>query len=321
MKAIRISETGDLDFLKYEDIPKPSPGNGEVCVRIHFAGVNFIDTYIRSGYYKRQLPLTLGMEASGVVEAVGPEVQGLAAGDRVAYAGHPGSYAQYSVLKAEYLIPLPADINFEQGAAFPLQGMTAHYLTHDLHHVMPGEVVLVHAAAGGVGLILVQWLKHLGARVIGTVSTSEKAQAAHEAGADGIINYTAEDFVQRIMQLTNGRGADYIIDGVGRATFAGDLEAVRVRGHVCLFGSSSGACDPVAVNSLMPRSVTVSGATLWNFIATREDLIKRAEAVIGGIREGWLKVHIDSIFDLKDAASAHRVLQARKTIGKVLLRP
>lgn len=320
MKAIGISETGDPDVLKWRDVPQPVPGKGEVRVGIKYAGVNFIDTYIRSGYYQRALPLILGMEASGVVEAVGADVDLFAVGDRVAYAGHLGAYAQYSVLKAEHLIPLPGDISFEHGAAFPLQGMTAGYLVNDFHQIKPGDVVLVHAAAGGVGLLAVQWAKHAGARVIGTVSTSEKARIAREAGAESVILYTGEDFVEQVMVLTNGRGADYIIDGVGKTTFAKDLEAVRVRGRVCLFGSSGGACDPVLPNSLMARSVTVSGGALWNFIAAREELLRRAGEVVAGLRAGWLKLRIDSIVDLKDAAQAHRVLQGRQTSGKVLLK-
>jgi NADPH2:quinone reductase len=320
MKAICVSETGDASVLKFQDIPQPIPGKGEAGIRIKYAGVNFIDTYIRSGYYKRPLPLTLGMEASGIVESVGEGVDEVGVGDRVAYAGYLGAYAEYSIVKAEHLIPLPQDISFEKGAAFPLQGMTAHYLTHEFHRIIATDTVLIHAAAGGVGLNLVQWVKHMGAKVIGTVSTLEKAVIAREAGADDIILYTMEDFVEQVMQLTDGKGVDYIIDGVGKTTFMKDLEAVRVRGHVCLFGSSSGACGPMVPNSLMPRAVTVSGGTLWSFMATRDELLRRADDVIEGIRDGWLKINIGSIYDLQDAAQAHRALEGRKTHGKILLK-
>jgi NADPH2:quinone reductase len=237
MKAIKISSYGAADVLTYSDSePKPVPDAGQALVKIHTAGLNFVDIYQRRGTYPVQLPYIPGLEASGVVEEVGAGVLGVRPGDRVAYTGHLGSYSEYTVIDAGRLIPLPEEISFEQGAAFPLQGMTVHYLIHDFREPKPGDTVLVHAAAGGVGLLLVQWAKRLGARVIGTVSTEEKARTAIEAGTDHVILYTKQDFVSETMRFTNGRGAQLIIDGVGKSTFSGDLEAVSLKGHIVVFG-------------------------------------------------------------------------------------
>jgi NADPH2:quinone reductase len=211
-------------------------------------------------------------------------------------------------------------MTFEQGAAFPLQGMTAHYLIHDFRKPKPGETVLIHAAAGGVGLLMVQWAKRLGATVIGTVSTEEKARTAAEAGADHVILYTKQDFVSETMRLTNGRGAQLIIDGVGKSTFSGDLEAVSLRGHIVIFGSASGPADPVLPNSLGAKSISISGGSLGNFIATREDLVRRSGDVLRAINEGWLKLRIDRVLPLADAAEAHRLLEGRKSMGKIVLK-
>lgn len=320
MKAVCIAKTGGPEVMRLKNMPLPEPDAGEVRVRLSYAGVNFIDVYIRNGYYERPLPLTLGMEGAGIVDAVGDGVIEFKPGDRVAYAGHPGSYAEYSLVKVQELIPLPEDISLQEGAAFPLQGMTAHYLTHDFYRIRKGDTVLVHAAAGGVGLQTVQWLKHMGARVIATVSTTEKAKVASMAGADDVILYTKEDFVAETLDITDGNGADYIIDGVGKTTFMGDLEAVKVRGHVCLFGAASGAADPLGPYALMPKSITVSGGSLFNFIRTREELLHRAHDVIDGMREGWLNIRIEHAFMLKEAAHAHRLLQSRGTTGKLLLK-
>lgn len=240
-------------------------------------------------------------------------------GDRVAYWGHLGAYAEASIVPASSLIRLPDDLSFEQGAAFPLQGMTAHYLVHEYRLPKPGDTVLIHAAAGGMGLLLVQWIKHLGGRVIGTVSTEEKARAAREAGADEVIPYTRQDFVAETKRLTNGRGADLIIDGVGRTTFAGNLEAVAVRGHVVIYGAASGPAVPIVPNSLMPRSISVSGGSLGNYLQTRQELLRRANDVLKGIREGWIRLRIDHVLPLSKAREAHRLLENRKSIGKIIL--
>lgn len=319
MRAICVNQYGDANVLKLEDVPVPQPKAGEALVRLKAAGLNFIDIYMRSGRRDIPLPFIPGREGAGIVEAVGEGVTEVKPGDRVAYAGSLGSYAEYNVVKALQLIPLPDEISFEQGAAFPLQGMTAHYLLHDFYPIKPGMNVLVHAAAGGVGLLLVQWLKHLNARVIGTVSNEEKAAIAKAAGVDDIILYTKQDFVAETKKLTNEEGAEYIIDGVGKDTFTKDLDAVRTRGCICLFGSSSGPADPLAPNSLQARSLTVCGGMLDNHIRTQEELINRAHDVLNAMREGWLKLKIDHTFPLEQAKEAQLALENRKTSGKVIL--
>jgi len=320
MKVIRITENGDANVLKIADLPLPKPGPGQALVRLKAVGLNFIDIYMRTGLYPRQLPYTPGLEGAGTVEAIGEGVTEVKPGDRVAYTGNIGSYAEYNLVKAWQLIPLPADMSFEQGAAFPLQGMTAQYLLHDYYPIKPNDYVLVHAAAGGVGLLLVQWLKHMGAKVIGTVSTKEKAEIAKNAGADHIILYTQQDFVEEVKKITHDKGVDYIIDGVGKSTFTKDLEAARVYGHICIFGSASGPADPIAPNALQIKSLTISGGSLFNCLNTREELLYRANAVISGIKEGWLKLKIDHVLPLEQAAEAQRMLEGRKTTGKVILR-
>lgn len=319
MKAIQVTQTGDASVLELKELSIPPLGAGEALVRVKAAGLNFIDIYIRTGRYERPLPHTPGLEAAGIVEAVAPDVTEVNVGDRVAYTGQLGSYAEYNVVKANRLIPLPDDMSFEQGAAFPLQGMTAHYLLHEFYKIRPGDFVLVHAAAGGVGRLLVQWAKHLGANVIGTVSTEDKATIAKAAGADHVILYTKQDFVAETSKITHNKGIDYIIDGVGKTTFPKDLEAVRLRGHICLFGSVSGPADPFPPNSLQAKSITLYGGTLLNFILTRDELLKRANAVLQAVREGWLKLTIDYKFPLEEAAKAQQMLESRKTTGKIIL--
>jgi len=322
MKTVEVEKTGGPEVLQVQDIGGlEPPGPGQALVRIVYAGVNFMDVGQRRGTYPREVPFTPGVEAAGVVESIGTEVPWIKAGDRVAYTGEPGAYAEASLVRADRLIPLPDDISFEQGAAFPLQGMTAHYLIHEFRMPGPGDFVLVHAAAGGVGLHLVQWAKHLGAHVIGTVSTEEKAQIAREAGADYVILYTKQDFAIETRRLTKGRGADLILDGVGKNTFKGDMETVAIRGQIVMFGATSGPADPISPNALMGRSVSISGGSLPNFISNREEMMNRADDVIQGIREGWLKLKIDRILDLSDAAEAHRMLESRATSGKILLAP
>lgn len=319
MKAIQMTQPGDISVLKFIDLPTPQPGPDEALIRLKAAGLNFIDIYIRIGRYQRPLPLTPGLEGAGIVEAVGKNVTTVKPGDRVAYTGTIGSYAEYNVVKADQLIPLPNDISFEQAAAIPLQGMTAHYLLHEYYRVKPGDHVLVHAAAGGVGLLLTQWIKHLGGIVIGTVSTEEKAAIAKAAGADHIILYTKQDFATEANKITNGKGVDFIIDGVGKTTFIKDLDAVKIHGWICLFGSASGPVDPFPPNTLQAKSIILAGGTLFNFLNTHEEILMRANAVFKGIKEGWLSLKVDYMYPLQDAAKAQQMLEGRNTVGKVVL--
>lgn len=319
MKAIQMSQYGGPEVLKMSEVSEGKPGRGQALIRLEAAGVNFIDIYQRRGTYPVKLPYIPGLEGAGTVEAIGEGVTNVKIGDRVAYVHDPGSYAEYSLVKAERLILLPPGMSFEQGAAFPLQGMTAHYLIHEFYKIKKGDVVLIHAAAGGVGLLLVQWAKHLGARVFGTTSTEEKAEIAKEAGADEVILYTKQSFSEEVKRLTGGHGADYIIDGVGKTTFPGDLEAAALRGHVVIFGAASGLADPISPNVLMSRSLTVSGGSLFNYLLNKEELSRRAQAVIEGVKSGWLKLKIDQTFPLKKASEAHKKLEERMTSGKIVL--
>lgn len=319
MKAIQISRYGGPEVLGIKNIQIDKPRKGQALVRIALAGVNFIDIYQRRGTYPVALPFVPGSEGAGIVEAIAEDVKNVKPGDRVAYVHEPGSYAEYALVRAEQLIALPAELSFEQGAAFPLQGMTAHYLLHEFRKVKAGDTVLIHAAAGGMGLLLVQWAKHLGARVLGTVSTEAKAKIAKEAGADEVIVYTKRDFVAEVKRLTAEHGADLIIDGVGKTTFAGNLQAAALRGNIVIFGAASGPADPISPNVFMGRSLTVSGGSLFNYLLSREELQGRAQAVIEGLCKGWLKVRIDEVFALENAAEAHRKLEERRTSGKVLL--
>lgn len=321
MKAVRVSEYGKVDVLRIAEVAKPKPNAGEALIQLKTAGLNFIDIHMRLGVPRVSVPLPFipGREGAGIVEAVGEGVTEVKAGDRVAFTGQVGSYAEYIVVKAAELIPLPDDISFELGAAFPLQGMTAHYLVHEYYRIKPGDNVLVHAAAGGVGLLLVQWLKHMGARVIGTVSTEEKAKIARNAGADDIILYTQQDFVAESLKLTQDKGVDYIIDSVGKTTFSKDLEAIKPLGWITLFGSASGPADPLLPNSLQAKSVTISGGMLFTHISTREKLLRRANDVMNAIREGWLQFKIDKVFPLAEAAEAQHLMESRQTTGKVIL--
>jgi NADPH2:quinone reductase len=322
MKAIRAIRAGDPSVLQLEDIPQPKAGPGEALVRIHVAGVNFADIYYRNGSARTPIPFpfTPGIEGAGVVEAVGDGVSEVKAGDRVAYAGGLGSYAEYHAVKVGQLAPLPKEMSFEDGAAVILQGLTAHYLLHEFYPVKRGSTVLVHAAAGGMGLLLVQWLKHLGAVAIGTVSTEAKAKIAREAGAEHVINYTTQDFVEEAKKLTGGKGVDYIIDGVGKTTFTKNLDALRHRGWATIFGMASGPAEAVVPNSLMMKALTISGGSLFNFMVTRDEVLGRARDVFAGVREGWLKLHIDRALPLAQAAEAHRLLESRQTTGKLILK-
>lgn len=322
VRGIRISQYGESEVLKLEDYELPAPGAGEALVRLQAAGLNFLDIYQRRGSmgYKLPLPYTPGHEGAGVVEQVGEGVTLVKPGDRVAYTSVLGSYSQAAIVPVDKLIILPAELSFEQGAAFPLQGMTAHYLLHEFHKIKKGDTVLIHAAAGGMGLLLVQWAKHLGAEVFGTVSNEEKAQRAKQAGADHVIDYTKQDFVEEVKRITKDKGVDFIIDGVGKDTFAKNLQAVATRGHVVIFGAASGVADPVVPNSLMAKAITISGGSLYNFLRDRDELMMRANDVLAGIKEGWLKLTIDHVLPLSEAAKGHALLEDRKTIGKVILR-
>lgn len=320
MKAIRVAQYGDAGVLDLTtDQQVPVPGKGQVLIRIRAAGVNFVDIYQRRGFYPVNLPFVPGLEASGEVEAVGEGVTSVRPHDRVAYTGRLGSYSEFVSIDADRLISIPQSLSFIEAAAIPLQGMTAHYLIHEYRKPGPGDTVLVHAAAGGVGLQLVQWAKHLGATVIGTVSTEMKAQAAREAGADHIILYTKQDFIAEVKRITGGKGAELILDGVGRTTFTGDLEAVAKRGHVVIFGSASGPADAVPPGVLQQRSFSVSGGSLGNFTSTREELVMRSRAVLEAVGQGWLKLRISRVLPLEEAREAHRLLETRGSIGKIVL--
>jgi len=322
MYAVRVHEFGSVDVMRYEQVPLPEPGVGEARVKLEAAGVNFIDIYHRSGQYKGALPLTLGQEGAGVVEAVGPGVTEVKTGDRVAYASQQGSYAEYHVVAAWRLVSVPESVSSQQAAAVMLQGMTAHYLTHSTYPLRPGDVALIHAAAGGVGLLLVQIAKRRGARVIGTVSTEEKAQLAKQAGADEVILYTQADFEQEVKRLTGGKGVNVVYDSVGKTTFDKSLNCLSPRGYMVLFGQSSGAVPPLDPQVLNAKgSLFLTRPTLAYYTADRAELLQRANDLFAWMASGKLEVRIDVTFPLAEAAKAHRYMQARQSKGKVLLIP
>lgn len=322
MKAIRIYQNGGPEVLKFEDVPIPTPGPKEALVRVAAIGVNFVEVYHRIGLYKVALPFTPGTEAAGVVEAIGAEVTEVQVGDRVAYALALGAYAEYALVPSFKLVKLPAAISFEDSAAAMVQGMTAHYLAHSTYPLKQGETCLVHAAAGGVGLLLVQMAKRLGARAIGTVSTEEKAQLARNAGADEIIFYTKQDFEAEVKRLTNARGVHVVYDSVGQTTYEKSLNCLAPRGLLALFGQSSGAVPPIDPLVLSAKgSVYLTRAALANYTATREELLWRANDVLGWIASGELKLRIHRTLPLHESAEAHRLLESRATAGKLLLKP
>jgi NADPH2:quinone reductase len=322
MKAIRVHAPGGPEVMKYEDVPEPQPKAGEAIVKVDAAGLNFIDVYQRSGLYKLDMPLTLGLEAGGTVTAVGAGVTDVKVGDKVAYTGVPGAYAQFAAVPAARLVVLPQGVSTKQGAATMLQGMTAHYLATSTYPLKKGDTCLVHAAAGGVGLILCQIARLRGARVIGTVSTDEKAKLAREAGADEVILYTKQDFAAEVKRLTNGKGLQVVYDSVGKDTWEGSLNCCALRGMIALYGQSSGPIgqiDPQILNA--KGSLFLTRPSLFHYIATREELTQRAGELFGWIREGKVKLRMEFEFPLKDTAEAHRALEGRKTTGKVLLIP
>ncbi len=306
--------------MQLVDAPAPQPGPKQALVRLHASGVNFIDVYFRIGLYKADLPIALGNEGAGVVEAVGAEVTEVAPGDRVAYAMSRGSYAQYAVIPAALLVKIPDRLEFIPAAAAMLQGMTAHYLTHSVYALKSGDTCLVHAAAGGAGGLIVQMAKMLGARVFGTVSTEQKAQIARGHGADEIILYMQQDFEAEVKRLTGGRGVDVVYDSVGKTTFEKSLNSLRPRGLMALFGQSSGAVPPFDPNILNGKgSLFLTRPSLGHYVATREELLWRAGDVLSWMDSGQLKVRVDRTYPLADAAEAHRDLEARRTTGKLVL--
>jgi NADPH:quinone reductase len=322
MKAIQVKQTGGPEVMELVDLPIPEPKPSEAVVRIVAAGVNFIDVYNREGRYKAPLPLVLGQEGAGVVSAVGPEVRGITAGERVAYTMTLGSYAEYAAVPADRLVKIPAGVSEREAAAAMLQGMTAHYLAYDTYPLKKGETALVHAAAGGVGLLLVQMAHHIGARVIATVSTEEKAKLARAAGADDVILYTQSDFEAETKRLTGGKGVDVVYDSVGKTTFDKGLNLLRPRGMMVLYGGSSGAVAPFDPLVLTQKgSIFLTRPSLGNYVITPHELQQRASAVFGMIREGTLKLRIEHVYPLAEAQRAHRDLEGRKTTGKLLLLP
>ncbi|MBS0585975.1 MAG: quinone oxidoreductase [Verrucomicrobia bacterium] len=322
MKAIQVVSYGDVDCLEMRDVPKPLPKRGEVLIRLKAVGVNFIDIYMRKGdpMIPIPLPFTPGVEGSGIIEAVGEDVTEVRVGDSVSYLGSLGSYAEYAVVPVARTIPLRPGISFEEAAAFTLQGLTAQYLVNDSYKVKPGDNVLVHAAAGGVGLFLIQMLKRIGARVIGTVSAKDKGVITKSFGADDIIFYSDQDFALEVKRLTNGRGVDYIIDGVGRDTFTKNLEACCVRGHIVVFGHASGQIDSFSPNLLQLKSITLTGGNLMNYLGSHEELLNRAAVLMKEIKNESLKVHIDHVFRLEQAREAQKLLESRKSTGKIVLK-
>jgi NADPH2:quinone reductase len=322
MKAIQVKQAGGPEAMELVDLPIPQAKPNEAVVKLAASGVNFVDVYYREGRYKAPLPLVLGQEGAGVVAAVGAEVKSVKPADRVAWAGLLGSYAEYAAMPADRLVPIPPGVTEQQAAAAMLQGMTAHYLSHDTYPLKRGQTALVHAAAGGVGLLLVQMAHNIGARVIGTVSTDEKAKLAREAGADEVLLYTQSDFEAESKRLTNGQGVDVVYDSVGKTTFEKGLNLLRPRRMMVLFGASSGAVPPFDLMVLSQKgSLYVTRPTLVNYIATREDLLARSSAVFGMIAAGKLKLRIQHTYPLAQAQQAHRDLEARKTTGKLLLIP
>jgi NADPH2:quinone reductase len=322
MRAIQILQTGGPEVLTLQNLPDPEPGPGEALIRIEASGVNFIDTYFREGRYPAKLPYTLGQEASGTVVSVGAEVTSVQAGDRVAWCGIPGTYADLAIAPAARLVKVPDSMTAEQAAAAILQGMTAHYLLRDTYPVKSGDTILIHAGAGGTGLLLIQIAKKLGAHVITTVSTEEKAALAREAGADHVILYTQEDFVERVKQITEGKLLPVVYDSVGKSTFEQSLQCLHPRGYMVLFGGASGAVPPFDLIRLSTMgSLFITRPTLGNYISARAELEARAADIFHWVADGSLKLRIAHTYPLAEAARAQIDLAGRKTTGKLLLLP
>ena len=322
MKAVQVHKYGGPEVLTLEEIPVPEPKAGEARVKIEAIGVNYIDIYQRTGLYPLQTPFTLGTEGAGIVDAVGPNVTEVKKGERVGYASIPGSYAEYAIVPAARLVPIPPNIDARTAAALMLQGMTAHYLTHSTYPLKKGETALLHAAAGGVGLLLIQIAKQLGATVIGTVSTEAKAKLAKEMGADHLILYTQSDFLAEVKKLTDGRGVNVVYDSVGQTTFDKSLDCLRPKGYLVLFGQSSGPVPPFDPGKLAAKgSLFLTRPSLPHYTLERSELLQRANDVFNWTATGKLKVRIDKTFPLAEAAEAHRQLEGRKTAGKIILLP
>jgi len=322
MKAIQVKQVGGPEALEFVDLPVPQPKPDEVVVKVAAVGVNFIDVYFREGRYKAPLPFISGQEGAGTVSAVGADVKGRRIGDKVAWTGLLGSYAEYAAVPADRVVPVPAGLSDQHAAAAMLQGMTAHYLSHDTYPLKRGETALVHAAAGGVGLLLVQMAHQIGARVVATVSTEEKAALARNVGADDVILYTQTDFESETRRLTANNGVDVVYDSVGKTTFEKGLNVLRPRGMMVLYGGSSGAVPPFDLIQLTQKgSLYVTRPSLGNYIASRDELVARSSAVFGMITAGKLKLRLEHTYPLAEAQQAHRDLEGRKTTGKLLLIP
>jgi NADPH2:quinone reductase len=322
MKAIRVQRTGGPEVMELEEVPVRPAKPTEAVVKVSVAGVNAIDGYFRDGRFRTPLPFIPGQEGAGLVTAVGEQAKLVKVGDHVAWSGVLGSYAEFVVSPGELLVGVPAAISDEEAAAAMVHGLTAHYLVNDAHKLKSGETALVHAAAGGVGLLLVQMARAIGARVIGTVSSEEKAQRAREAGADEVIVFTRQDFEPEVKRLTGGKGVEVVYDGVGKATFEKNLNVMRLRGMLVLYGMSSGSVLPVDPSKLLEKgSLYMARTTLAHFTATREELLARTSALFGMIAEGKLKLRIAKTYPLKEAPQAHQDMEARKLVGKLLLIP
>ncbi|HVS87058.1 MAG TPA: quinone oxidoreductase [Candidatus Acidoferrum sp.] len=322
MQAIQVQKSGGPEVLTLVDIPVPKPKPNEVVVKVSAAGVNFIDVYFREGRYATPLPFVNGQEACGIVNDVGHAVKSLKPGDRVAYTSILGSYAQYAAAPSDRVVRVPEGITDQQAAAAMLQGMTAHYLVNDAYPLKKGETALIHAAAGGVGLLLVQMARSIGARVIGTAGSAEKAKLAREAGAHEVILYDRQDFEAETKRITEGKGVHVIYDGVGKSTFEKDLNILRPRGYLVLFGAASGPVPPFDLDKLRQKgSLFLTRPSLGHYIATREELEQRATDVLRMISSGKLKLRIEHVYKLQEAQQAHRDLEGRKTTGKLLLIP
>ena len=322
MKAIVVRKHGGPEQLRYEEVDMPTLGPGEALIEIKASGVNFIDVYHRTGLYPVDPPFIAGMEAAGIVAAVGPAVSDIAAGDRVAYAMTRGSYAEYAIVPARHLVTLPDSLGFDLAAASMLQGMTAHYLTRGAFPLKKGDTALVHAAAGGTGGLIVQMAKMAGARVFGTTSTPEKAEIAAKAGCDEVILYSRQEFQTEVRRLTGGRGVDVVYDSVGASTFEKSLDSLRTRGTMVSFGNASGPIPPISPLVLSQKgSLFLTRPTLAHYTATREELLQRASDVLNWLTSGSLSVQIHATYPLAEAARAHSDLEGRQTTGKLLLRP
>lgn len=320
--AIRIHETGGPEKMRWEEVSVGKPGPGEVLMRNTAIGLNFIDTYHRTGLYPMPLPLTLGMEGAGVVEAVGPRVTEFKAGDRVAYAQPLGAYAEVLLRPAERLVKIPAGVEDQTAAAMMLKGMTAQYLLRRTYRVKAGETILVHAAAGGVGQILSQWAKHLGATVIGTVGSEEKVKLARKAGCRHVIVTSKEKFAERVKAITKGAGVPVVYDGIGRDTFMDSLDCLAPLGLMVTYGNASGAVPPLDLGILSKKgSLFVTRPTIMTYTAKREDLVKSARELFSVVKQGVVKIAINQTYPLKEAAQAHRDLEARRTTGSTVLLP